>query len=162
MPFADKFRATMDFPVVGDNIGGFLVESVDVGHVGAGGGRYEYPVRIVVKGKGGKQGVKTAFKEIFAAVKTTFSGYGNPYQCWILKMEIEGLGDCRYCIQALGAGARIFLEKELEKFFQHVTDFPPRRSSNNSTVVAEYMKVYQAEVEKQVRKNRYRIKKAEG
>ena len=164
MPFADKFRATMAFPVVGDQIGGFRIEEVEVDHVGIGGGRYEYPVRIVARGKGGKQGIKSAFKELFSAINTTFSGYGNPYQCRLDKMEVEGLGENRYCIDAKGTGVRIYLEKELARFLRYINK---TRTPGNlgqmaeSDAVAEYMKLYQSEVEKLVRKNRYRQKKAE-
>ena len=164
MPFADKFRATMAFPVVGDQIGGFRVEEVEVGHVGIGGGRYDYPVRIVVHGKGGKQGIKSAFKDLFSAINTTFSGYGNPYQCRIDKMEVEGLGENRYCIAAKGSGVRIYLEKELERFLRYLIENKAPAGLGEmaeSDAVEKYMKLYQSEVEKLVRKNRYRQKKAD-
>ena len=164
MPFADKFRATMAFPVVGDQIGGFRIEEVEVGHIGIGGGRYEYPVRIVVQGKGGKQGIKSAFKELLSAINTTFSGYGNPYQCRIDKIEIEGLGENRYCIAAKGTGVRIYLEKELERFLGYINEIKAHGNLGElavSDTVEDYMKLYQSEVEKFVRKNRYRQKKAD-
>ena len=43
MPFADKFRAMMNFPLPGDTVGAFLVESVDVGHESGGPGIYSLP-----------------------------------------------------------------------------------------------------------------------
>ena len=52
MPFAAKFRAAMQIPFPGDEIAGFRVEDVDVQHRGLGDGRYEYPLRMVLEGKG--------------------------------------------------------------------------------------------------------------
>jgi len=49
MPFADKFRAMMDFPFPGDTLGSYLVESVDVGHESGGPGIYKYAVRLVLR-----------------------------------------------------------------------------------------------------------------
>ena len=54
MPFADKFRAMMNFPLPGDTVGAFLVESVDVGHESGGPGIYKYAVRLVLRGPGGR------------------------------------------------------------------------------------------------------------
>ena len=60
MPFADKFRAMMDFPFPGDTLGGLIVESVEVSHHGGSAGVYCYDVRLVLRGPGGQQGVRRA------------------------------------------------------------------------------------------------------
>ena len=106
MPFAEKFKKTMGFPKAGYLVGGFMIEQVEAGHVGVGSGRYEYPIRIIVQGKGGRQGVRNAFRELFTARRTTFSGYGNPYQLWIGKMEVASLGESLYELIARGAGVK--------------------------------------------------------
>jgi len=80
MPFAKKFRAMMNFPFAGDTIEGFDVESVDVRDEQSDSGGYVYGVWMVLRGLGGKRGVKQALKALFASHPTTFSGYGNPYQ----------------------------------------------------------------------------------
>ena len=83
MPFAKKFRAMMDFPVVGDKLDDFIVEEVNVWdawdeHDES--KQYVYGVKMVLHGKGGKQGVAKALKPLFTKHILTFSGYGNPYQ----------------------------------------------------------------------------------
>ena len=113
MPFADKFRAMMNFPLPGDTVGAFLVESVDVGHESGGPGIYKYAVRLVLRGPGGQQGVKQTLKPLFSTHCTTFSGYGNSYQLWFGRPEVENLGDSRYAVTVEGAGARTFLEDDL-------------------------------------------------
>lgn len=120
MPFAAKFWAAMEIPFPGDVIGGFKVEYVDVLHHGIGDGRYEYPVRMILRGKGGKQGVRNALKELFGAKRTTFSGFGNPYHCWVGKSVVESLGEQRYEVKTRGIGVRIFLRRELERFYHHL------------------------------------------
>jgi hypothetical protein len=47
MPFANKFRAMMDFPLAGDTVGSFLVEEVDVGCDPHGSGRYRSKLRRI-------------------------------------------------------------------------------------------------------------------
>jgi len=93
MPFARKFRAMMNFPFPGDVVGDFTVESVNVRDEQGGAEGYVYGVSMVLRGPGGQQGVQRALKSLFAQHPTTFSGYGNPYQLWFRKAEIESLGD---------------------------------------------------------------------
>ena len=116
MPFATKFRAMMDLPFAGDAIGDFSVERVDVRHESRGPGLYVYSAQIVLHGPGGQRGVRLALKALCSSHPTTFSGYGNPYQLWFGKPEIESLGEKRYAVSIEGAGARVFLEDELERF----------------------------------------------
>ncbi len=122
MPFARKFRAMMDFPFPGDTVGDFTVESVDVHDEHGGGEGYVYGVRMVLRGPGGLQGVQRALKTFFAQHPTTFSGYGNPYQLWFRKPEIESLGEQRYAVDVKGAGARVYLEPELARFLQYLDE----------------------------------------
>ncbi|MBN1641308.1 MAG: hypothetical protein JXA09_08730 [Anaerolineae bacterium] len=122
MPFATKFRATMGLPFEGDTIGGFVVEQIEVAHQGEGMGRYIYPVYMVLCGAGGRQGVRAALKDLLAAHAMTFSGYGNAYQLWFGKPQIESLGDKRYAVRVTGAGARVYLEGELERFLGYLDE----------------------------------------
>jgi hypothetical protein len=164
MPFADKFRAMMDFPFPGDTVGAYLVESVDVGHESGGPGIYKYAVRMVLRGPGGQQGVKQALKPLFSAHCTTFSGYGNPYQLWFGRPEIENLGDSRYAVTVEGAGARTYLEDDLERFLAYLIDEGRLKArtdpSASKALVDEYLDQYRVEVKRQV--DRYRSKLRKG
>jgi hypothetical protein len=122
MPFANKFRAMMDLPFPGDTIGGFTVEGVEVSDEEGGWRGYAYAVRMVLSGPGGKAGVRRALAPLVARRVTTFSSYGNPYQLWFGRPEIESLGDRRYAVRIEGAGARIDLAAELERFLTQIAD----------------------------------------
>jgi len=102
MPFANKFRAMMDLPFAGDTVGGYVVETVEVGHERAGPGLYSYAVRIVLRGAGGQQGVRRALEALLLSHRMTFSGYGNPYQLWFGRPKIESLGEQRYAVSPGG------------------------------------------------------------
>jgi hypothetical protein len=164
MPFATKFRAMMDLPVAGDTVGGFAVESVDVGHHSGGPGQYAYAVRIVLRGAGGQQGVRRAFKAMFAAHTTTFSGYGTPYQLWFGAPRVESLGDRRYAVSIEGAGARVFLEQELHRFLDdldaagYLAAVPDPAA--RETMVETYMEQYRVQVKRNVDRYRRRLRKA--
>ena len=165
MPFADKFRAMMNFPLPGDTVGAFLVESVDVGHESGGPGIYKYAVRLVLRGPGGQQGVKQALKPLFSTHCTTFSGYGNSYQLWFGRPEVENLGDSRYAVTVEGAGARTFLEDDLERFLTYLIDenslqSPPSPSAKTA-LVEEYLEQYRAEVKRLVDRYRSRLRKSD-
>jgi hypothetical protein len=175
MPFADKFRAMMDFPFPGDRVGAFLVESVDVGHESGGPGIYKYAVRLVLRGPGGQQGVKAALKPLFSSHCSTFSGYGNSYQLWFGRPEIEplvpdaaadrvaGKSEARYAVTVEGAGARTFLEDDLERFLAYLSDqgrlAAPPGPSTQKTLVEEYLDQYRAEVKRLVDRYRARLRK---
>lgn len=98
MPLAKKFRAMMDFPFPGDTMGNFIVESVDVYVVKEDKGGIVYGVRMALSGPGKVQNVQQAIKALFSQHPTTFSGFGNPYQLWFMKPEIESLGEQRYAV----------------------------------------------------------------
>jgi hypothetical protein len=165
MPFAEKFRATMDIPLVGDVVGGFSVESVDVRHEPSGPGLYAYSVRITLLGPGGKQGARRALKTLFSSHQTTFSGYGNPYQLWFGKPEIGSLGGKRYVVRVEGAGARVFLEDELHRFLGYLdeTDQLATRSDQavRAVLVELYLEQYQAEIRRKVRRYQRRLRRTE-
>ncbi len=164
MPFADKFRAMMDFPLPGDSVGAYLVESVDVGHESGGPGIYKYAVRLVLRGPGGQQGVKQALKSLFATHCTTFSGYGNSYQLWFGRPEIENLGDSRYTVRVEGAGARTFLEDDLERFLTYLSDenrLPvPPSLADKKAFVEGYLDQYRAEIKRLVDRYRSKLRKS--
>jgi hypothetical protein len=164
MPFADKFRAMMDFPFPGDRLGAYLVESVDVGHESGGPGIYKYAVRLVLCGPGGQAGVRQALKPLFSTHCTTFSGYGNPYQLWFGRPEIENLGDGRYAVTVEGAGARTYLEDDLERFLTYLIDErglqPPPNPAETKVLVDEYLDQYRAEVKRLVDRYRTRLRRS--
>ena len=62
MPFANKFRAMMDFPFAGDKLDVFIVESVKVRDQRTGSEGYIYDVSIVLEGPGGQRKVRQALK----------------------------------------------------------------------------------------------------
>ena len=164
MPFAKKFRAMMDFPFAGDTVGSFTVESVDVRDERGGSGRYAYSARMVLRGPGGQQGVRRALKALFSSHPTTFSGYGNPYQLWFGKPQIESLGDKRYAVRIEGAGARVFLEDELDRFLGYL-DEEGRLATRSDQAAREalvetYMERYRAEIRRKVDRYRSRLRRA--
>jgi hypothetical protein len=165
MPFANKFRAMMDFPFARDTVGDFAVESVDVRDERGGSEGYVYAVRIVLRGPGGKQGVRRALKPLFSSHPTTFSGYGNPYQLWFKKPEIESLGDKRYAVSVKGAGARIYLAPELDRFLGYLEDKGHLAAQPDSpireAVVETYLEQYRAEIRRQVDRYRRKLQKTE-
>jgi hypothetical protein len=165
MPFAKKFRAMMDFPFAGDTIGDFDVESVDVRDVPGGSGRYAYAVRLVLRGPGGQRGVRSALKALFSSHPTTFSGYGNPYQLWFGKPEIESLGDKRYLVRVQGAGARVFLADELQRFLAYLDEqgLLATRSERAApeALVETYMEGYRAEIRRKVDRYRGKLRRTE-
>ncbi len=164
MPFADKFRAMLDMPFAGDTIDAFVVESVDVRHVEEGAGRIRYPVRMVLHGPGGRQGVQRALKALFASHPVTFSGFGNPYQLWFVRPEVESLGDQRYAVTVEGAGARVHLDEELERFLAYLADqgqlatLPA--SAGREAVVEAYLEQYKGEIARKVGRYRGRLRRA--
>ena len=163
MPFADKFRAMMDMPLPGEMLGKMTVESVDVGHVGRGDGHYAYPVRLVLRGAGGQAAVRRALKPLLATRRTTFSGYGTPYQLWFGRSEIESLGDGRYRVSVEGAGVRVHLESDLARFCQHVAGqgLLSVAPEDQDALVAGYIEQYQGDVRRLVGRYRTRLRKSE-
>jgi hypothetical protein len=164
MPFAKKFRAMMDFPFAGDTVGGFAVEHVDVRDEPRGSGQYAYAVQMTLRGPGGQQGVRRALKALFSAHPVTFSGYGNPYQLWFGKPEIESLGDKRYEVQVVGAGARVFLQDELRRFLEHLDDEGLAAHPDQATreaLVETYLERYRAEISRKVGRYRRRLQRTE-
>ena len=163
MPFANKFRAMMDLPLPGDAFGGFLAESVEVDDVRSGSDGYAYCVRIVLHGPGGKVGARRALSRLFAQRVTTFSSYGNPYQLWFGKPEIQGLGNQRYDITIDGFGARIDLTADLERFLDYL-DTEGHIAPMGSTairLIETYLEAYRAEVGRRVERYRRRLKRSE-
>jgi hypothetical protein len=163
MPFADKFRAMMDFPFPGDTLGDLTVESVDVSHHGGSAGIYCYDVRLVLRGPGGQQGVRRALRPLFSSHPTTFSGYGNPYQLWFGRPEIESLGDKRYEVRVEGGGARTYLQDDLERFLDYLveeglTTIDPEPAAQTKRVET-YLEQYRAQIKRDVDRYRYRLRK---
>jgi hypothetical protein len=164
MPFAIKFRAMMDLPFAGDTLGDFYVESIDVIHRSGELG-YAYSVRMVLSGTGGQQGVRRALKPLLSVRTTTFSGYGTPYQLWLGKPEIESLGDRRYEVSIEGAGARVSLAQELDRFLTALDASGqlsvPRDRTDREILVQEYLERYRAEIKRKVDRYRRRLRRDE-
>lgn len=154
MPFAKKFRAMMAFPFAGDIMDGFTVESVDVRDMQGGSSGYIYAVQMVLCGPGGQQGVRRVLKKMFSSHPVTFSGYGNPYQLWFRKPTIESLGDKRYAVQCEGAGARVFIEEELNRFLAYLEEtgcaLPQTSPISRDTLVETYLQQYRATIKRKV------------
>lgn len=165
MPFAVKFRAMMDMFFPGDTVGGFVVESLDVGHQGIGGGRYVYPVRIILRGPGGQQGVRRALKPLLTSHPFTFSGFGTPYQMWFDRAKVESLGERRYEVRVEGIGCRMFLGEQLERFLEHLESIgivvPMTDEGVAKELVEEYLTEYKAEVARTAGRYRRKVKKIE-
>jgi len=164
MPFAPKFRAMMALPLPGDEIGNFVVESIAVGHQGRAAGQYAYPLRMVLRGVGGVAGVKRAIKPLFCQRCTTFSGYGTPYHLWFGPPTIEKLDTGRYEITAEGAGARVHLEQDLERFCQHLADQGLLAADANERhpLVTAYLDGWRAEIARLVGRYRTKLARHEG
>jgi hypothetical protein len=164
MPFAKKFRAMMAFPFAGETIGDFTVEEVNVRDTAGDFGQHGYTVRMVVRGLGGKRGVRQALKELFGARPITFSGYGNPYQLWAGRPEIESLGDKRYEVTARGAGVPIALEAALLRFVEDLAaegDLGEIADADRAQVVADYLDRYRADIQRAVGRYRSRLRREE-
>ncbi len=154
MPFAGEFREGMRLPNPGAVIGGFTVESLQVEHVGVGAGRYEYPIQLVVRGKGGKAGARKALKPVLDRRTTIFSEFGNPYQCSIGTVQVESLGPELYRLTTRGVGNRVDLRCELARFLDwlaaggHVPGLTEADAEQHRALVADYLGRYQAETQR--------------
>ncbi len=143
MPFANKYRFTMQIPEAGRPLGEFLVESSEVAHHERGDGTIEYPVTLVLAGPGGRAAVRKTVGERFGRCRTTFSGFGNPYQLHFGRFEVESLGARRYRVTALGTGVRIDLERELRRFLAYAR---ARRKPANDELLTTYIADYRRDV----------------
>jgi hypothetical protein len=154
MPLAKKFRAMMNFPFVGDILGNFTVESVDVHVQKEDRSGIVYEVCLALTGPGNVRNVQQAIKALFSQHPITFSGYGNPYQLWFLKPQIESLGEQRYGVTVQGAGARVYLEPELMRFLQFLNESNhlamPSDPTAQETLVETFLERYQLEIERRV------------
>jgi hypothetical protein len=163
MPFASKFRAMMGFPFAGETVGGYAVESVHVTDEHGDTGRYAYHARMVLRGSGGAEGVRQALKAMFAQHPMTFSGYGNPYQLWCGKPTIESLGEKRYEVTVDGAGARVYLEEELERLLGYLEErgllAEEARGQSRGALLAAYLEGYKGEIKRQVDRYRGRLRR---
>lgn len=155
----------MEFPFPGDTVGGFVVEDVDVSHQSGDAGMYAYSARLVLRGPGGQQGVRRALQALLSSHPTTFSGYGNPYQLWFGKPQIESLSDKRYEVRVQGGGARTYLQDDLKRFLEYlvaegIATVGPEPASLTEQVET-YLEQYRAEIKRDVDRYRYRLLKLE-
>ena len=165
MPFAKKFRAMMDFPFPGDTVGDFTVESVDVRDVAGDFGQHGYAVSMILCGPGGQQGVRRALRSLVETRPITFSGYGNPYQLWCGRPEIESLGDKRYAVTARAAGVPIELESALQRFLDYLAEeglLAGEPDAVDRTVLVEgYLDRYRDDIRRSVGRYRGRLGRLE-
>ena len=164
MPFANKFRAMMDFPFAGDKLDVFTVESVKVRDQRTGSEGYIYDVSLVLEGPGGQRKVRQALKALFTKHLTTFSAYGNAYQLWFRKqsIDIESLGDKRYAVSVKGAGERIALRPELYRFLEYLGAkemLSPSTQVGREKLVTEYLEHYQVEIRRKVGRYDYKLRR---
>jgi hypothetical protein len=120
---------------------------------------------MVLQGLGGKAGVRRTLKEFFARHPTTFSGYGNPYQLWFLKPEVESLGDKRYAVTVRGAGARFYLEQDLARFLDYLAAEGALAGepdeADRAALIERYLEAYKAEIARQVGRYRSKLRREE-
>lgn len=164
MPFARKFRAMMDFPLAGDRLDDFVIESVQVRDQRTGSEGYIYDVSMVLRGPGGQRKVREALRSLFSKHLTTFSAYGNAYQLWFRRRSItlESLGDKRYAVSVKGAGERMALRPELTRFLEYLQtqEVPsPSTQPEREKLVAEYLEHYQMEIRRKVGRYDYRLRR---
>ena len=109
--------------------------------------------------------MRRALKPLLSAHPTTFSGYGNPYQLWFGTPQIESLGDKRYAVSVEGAGARISLAQELDRFLKALNEGGQLADQGNRTdrdaLVEEYLDRYRAEIKRKVDRYRRKIRRIE-
>ena len=159
MPFAKNFAASFSLPFPSDALEGFAVESIEARDEPASiEGLHRYSVRMVLRGPGGQTGVRRAVQALLGRQPTTFSAYGNPYQLWCEKPQIEPLGERRYAVTACGAGMRIALRGELVRFLAYLEACgrlaPAEDGASHEALAEAYEKAYAEETYRQV--NRYR------
>lgn len=142
MPFANKYQFTMRIPAAGSRWGDFEVLTCEVGHVEHD-GVIDYPWSMVLAGPGGVAGVRRALREHLDHGRTTFSGFGNPYQLRLGRVEVKSLGTRRYSVTGLGLGVRVDLERELSRFVAYAR---LRRKAPSAALVAGYLEDYKRDV----------------
>jgi hypothetical protein len=143
VPFAEKYMFTMRIPDAGGCIGDFSIESCQVDCNEHGDGTIDYPICMVLVGPGGKQGVRKTIRDRFSRGRTTFSGFGNPYQLHFGRFEVESLGGSRYRVTARGKGVRIDLERELQRFLAYAR---LRHKQADTALVTAYLDDYKRDI----------------
>ena len=153
----------MDLPVPGETVGGFIAESINVDDLRSGWDGYAYSVRMVLHGPGGKTGVRQVLRSLLTKRVTTFSSYGNPYQLWFGRPEIESLGGRRYVVTVDGAGARIDLAADLQRFLGYLDDqgLATLQPGAGTRLIETYLEEYRLNVLRRVERYRRRLTKSE-
>lgn len=166
MPFAKKWSAMMRFPLPGETLGEFTVESIDLRDVAGEFGQHGYALSMVIRGPGGQTALQKALRPLFGARPVTFSAYGNPYQLWAGKPEIEPLGDQRYAITARGAGVPIALEEILQRFTDALAEDGALAGDptpgDRAALIATYLDRYRATIERDANRYRSRLRRVLG
>ena len=144
----------MELPGVGVKLDRFTIERFEIGHRPIGSSRYEYPVEYELRGQGGVQGVKKALRPFTRRRRSTFSGFGTPYQLKFGGIVVVALGDKRYAAYFTGIGVGFDLVGELRTFSKFIaanhlsidTDDERERS------IDEYIAEYKLDVKRKIRR----------
>ncbi|MGC9523222.1 MAG: hypothetical protein ACP5HG_15230, partial [Anaerolineae bacterium] len=104
-------------------------------------------------------------KDLVNARPLTFSSYGNPYQLWCGRPEIERLGDKRYAVTARGAGVPIALEDALRRFLAHLVEkgllAGQPDDAELQALIATDLDDYRAEVQRSVSRYRGKLRRVQ-
>jgi len=130
-------------------------------------GRRVWPARLrPLDGRprtSGQTALQKALRPLFGARPVTFSAYGNPYQLWAGRPEIEPLGDQRYAITARGAGVPIALEEILQRFTDALAEDGALAGDptpgDRTTLIATYLDRYRATIERDANRYRSRLRR---
>ena len=167
MPFAPKFRAMMALPCLGTRSAISWSRASPWGTRAAPRASTPIPWRMVLRGvfllgAGGRQAGHQS--RSFVSAAPPFRAYGTPYHLWFGPAPIEKLDTGRYEITAEGAGARVHLEQDLERFCQHLADQGLLAADANErhALVTAYLDGWRAEIARLVGRYRTKLARHEG
>ena len=90
--------------------------------------------------------------------------YGNAYQLWFGRPEIESLGNRRYEVKVQGGGARLNLEPELQRLLSHLQKTGQLAAQADQAardaLIEAYLEGYRAEVRRKVQRYKRRLQRA--
>ena len=135
----------MDFPFPGDIVGDFKVESVDVHDEWGAPEGYVYGCDGAARA-GGASSPARAQTSVFPA--SNHLRYGNPYQLWFRKPEIENPASM-LCSEREGIRSAYLSAPELERFLTTFADKDAPAASDTAArgkLIEDYLEKYRAEI----------------